>query len=311
MFKILMRSPWSSKPIEVGDFYFSRDFSWAEADALVALRQPHPDLLTFPGPKAWYCCEARKHEALFAAPEWRSIIAQLKPEETLYHAHPDPYYRVPHVTQRLLKTAIPYPCTDPRLPKAVAVVSNTGGAPEQRSREMMLRNTFATHPAVDIYGKRNAWERFQADASAKPQTPPNYKGELPGGWSSPDRLACIARYKAAICFENALEPYYFTEKFVCSVLGGCIPIYHADPVVRAHFLQGAAWVDPVDFAFDPEATIRFALAQDTTTYWELNTAWLQSEPVRATCRLAVYERIGTILRQRGTTRKPIEAEGRV
>ena len=107
----------------------------------------------------------------------------------------------------------------------------------------------------------------------------------------------LARYNAATFFENALEPYYFTEKFVCAALGGCIPIYHADPVVRAHFLPGAAWVDPVDFDFDPEATIHFALAQDATAYWEQNRAWLQSEPVLATHALAVHERIGTILRQ--------------
>ncbi len=296
MFKILMRVPWPSKPINVGDFCFSRDFSWAEADALVAIRQPHPDLLTFPGPRAWYCCEARKHEALFAAPEWRSIIVQLKPEEMLYHAHPDPTYRVPHVTHRHPLTATPYNCTAPRLAKAVAVVSNIGGPPGQRSREMMLRNAFVTHSAVDLYGKQAVWARFRADVSANPGLPPNYKGEIPGNWSDPERFACIARYKAAICFENALEPYYFTEKFVCAVFGGCIPIYHAEPVVRAHFLQGAAWVDPVDFDFDHEATIRFALAQDASTYWEQNTAWLQSERIQATHALAVYERIGIILR---------------
>lgn len=261
MFKILTRVVWPSQPINVGDICFSQDFSWAEADAFVAIRKPHPDLLTFPGPKAWYCCEARKHAALFAAPEWRSITAQLKPEETLYHAHPNPDYRVPHVTHRPPLTAIPYSGTAPRLPKAVAVVSNSGGSPKQRSREMTLRNTFATHPTVDLYGKPKAWVNFRASFFSRPTTPPNYKGEIPGGWSSPERLACVARYKAAICFENALEPYYFTEKFVYSVLGGCIPIYHADPVVRAQFLQGAAWVDPADFDFDPEATLRFALVQ--------------------------------------------------
>jgi len=298
MFKILMRIPWSSKPLKVGEFCFSPDFSWVEADAFVAFRQPHPDLLTFPGPKAWYCCEAREHAALFAAPEWRSITAQLKPEETLYHAHPNPAYRVPHVTRWAPPTVAPYGCTAPRLTKVAAVVSNTGGPPGQRSKEMRLRNTFVTHPMVDLYGKPEAWANFRAGFFSRPKTPPNYKGEIPGGWSSPERLAYVARYKAAICFENALEPYYFTEKFVYSVLSGCIPIYHADPVVRAQFLQGAAWVDPADFNFAPEATLHFALAQDATTYWEQNIAWLQSTPVKATHALAVYERIGTILRQR-------------
>src|SRR5262245_3152762 len=94
LFKISVLSSWSSS-LTMGDNWFSTHLSFAEANAVLARDRPYPELLTFPGPKAWYCCEARGRKALFESVEWSTFIAQLKPEEMLYHAHPDLRYRVP------------------------------------------------------------------------------------------------------------------------------------------------------------------------------------------------------------------------
>ena len=76
------------------------------------------------------------------------------------------------------------------------------------------------------------------------------------------KVGLFSRYHAAICLENTLEPYYFTEKFVDGVRAGCVPVYRAHPTVRDGVLRGARWVDPTDFGLSAKRTLEFALSLD-------------------------------------------------
>jgi len=60
-FRILVRRPWAPKTFDFGDVILSTDFSEHEVDALLCEWAPHPDILTFDGPAAWYTCEPRSH----------------------------------------------------------------------------------------------------------------------------------------------------------------------------------------------------------------------------------------------------------
>lgn len=288
--KVRLLSPWHQE-MQVGKFHFSVSFSAEEADALLCEWAPYEELFSFPGPKAWYCCEAT-NSGLFRTRQWQAYLKPLKSSEFLYHAHPNIRYRVPHITH---VTTLSMNCNKRRLNKAVAIVSNTGGAPWRRSKDMSLRVKFATHPDVDLYGRRQAWEGFRAGLLSRPGPPRNYRGEIEGDWHDAARFDHMSHYKAAVCLENTCEPFYFTEKFVCAVQAGCIPIYHAHETVREGVLKGAAWVDPAMFKYDVNATIEYALGEDIEEYWAINGEWLKSEALRATHVRAVFERIGQIL----------------
>ena len=293
-FKIRLISLWHTD-LKVADFHYSTSYSLEEADALLSEWAPSEELLRFSRPKAWYCCEATSNSA-FRQPGWKFFRETLPPAEFLYHAHPDLRYRVPHVTH----FSYDYPMADraDRLSKAIAVVSNTGGPPWRRKRDMDLRLKFITHSQVDLYGRSQAWRTYRANFLSRAGCPRNYCGEVAGSWSGQARFELMSHYKAAICFENTSEPFYFTEKFVGAVQTGCIPIYHAHETVRQGVLSGALWVDPADFEYDADATIEFALKEDWEKYRSVNDEWLKSEGVQTTHVLRVFERIGQILQWR-------------
>lgn len=290
--KIRLISPWHTE-INAGDFQFSTSFAPEETGALLCEWSPHQELLSFQRRKAWYCCEATSR-GLPQTPEWQAFRKSLKPSEFLYHAHPDLRYRVPHITH---VTTHLVNCSDQRLDRAVAIISNAGGSPWTRGRDLSLRARFATHPDVDLYGQNEAWSNFRRTSFSRPRLPGNYKGEIEGRWHDAARFKCMSQYKAAICFENTREAYYFTEKFACAVQSGCIPIYHAHKTLKEGILKKAAWVDPATFDYDVDATIHFALNENMEKYWTINEEWFKSEPVRATSLTVVFETIGQILHQ--------------
>lgn len=300
VFKIRLVSPWEKTDIQIGNFNFSIHYSVDEADALLCEWAPHDELFTFSKPKAWYCCEPI-HGPQFAKKEWIHYRNRLNSSERFYHSHPDLEYRVPHIT--IKDTSGVYYFADKPIQKkskAIAVVSNTGGSPWRRTKQMMTRGLFITHSSVDLFGKKEVWKSFRQKWFSYPNVPANYCGEIPGSWTAQTRYALMSQYKAVVCLENTIEPYYFTEKFVSAVQANCIPIYHAHPTVRDTILQGAKWVDPVDFDFDPNATLAFALKEELQEYITLNQVWLYQKAIPETSFRSVFHRIATILARNAT-----------
>jgi hypothetical protein len=110
-----------------------------------------------------------------------------------------------------------------------------------------------------------------------------------------DHVQFLSTYKVVVCLENCVEPYYFTEKFVNAVRAGSIPVYHAHPVVKERFLNGAKWVDPADFGFNPRRTIEFALAQNQAEFRQVNDSWLHSGILAETENNRVFSNLYKII----------------
>lgn len=283
-------SPWLQE-LETPEAFFSVKVSTQTADALLCDWNPDPELFTFPRRKAWYCCEPRDQFRELGGGKWPSTRSRMAPGDFLYHGSPDAQLRVPHITH--IENPTVNWNTD-RQERVVAVVSNHGGPPWKRHRGVSYRNRFATNSRVDLYG-RKGWMRYQAGWLNRPGAPKNYKGELPGDWPASIKRELMARYKVAICLENTIEPYYFTEKFVEAVCAGCVPVYRAHPTVAQTILRGARWVDPVNYGNDPEATIDAALSIDAEPVRQQNEQWLASEDIAATHVRNVFGAIGRIL----------------
>jgi hypothetical protein len=283
-------SPWFEE-METPDAYFSAKLQSEKADALLCDWAPNPELFTFARRKAWYCCEPRCQFRSLGGGTWPSVRARMAPGEFLFHDHPDPRWRVPHVTHFENLTVN---WRSDREKRAVAVVSNHGGPPWRRHRDVGFRNRFVTHPRVDLYG-RKGWERYRASWMNRAATPTNYKGELPGDWHAAAKREVMSRYQVAICLENMMEPFYFTEKFVEAVCAGCVPVYRAHPTAAQTVLRGATWVDPADHGHDPEATLEAAFSLDSEKVRQQNEQWLGSDLLAETRSCHVYGRIGRIL----------------
>ena len=288
MFQIRLLSPWREE--YRGEHYlFSRHIPFDNADALLCEWAPHDELLAFQGPKALYNSEAVARK-MFNEPKWKRIKSNQDGNTFIYHAHPDPFYRVPMISfvEPLLRYDV-----ENWICRAVAVISNCGTS--WVSDDIILRNEFATHPLVDLYGREKNWRIYMEDSSSTEILPTNYKGEINWPWDGGNRIETMAKYKAAICLENITEPYYITEKFYAAVQAGCIPIYHAHQTVKEGVLDGAMWVDPADFDFDVENTLIFALAQDRKQYANKNFGWVETSRAQAAGLNQVFLRIGEIL----------------
>jgi hypothetical protein len=295
-FRIRIIDPWApedGRRVHAGGFDLWTEWSPDEAQALLSMWEPDQELLEFDGPKAWFCCEPRSTCDLYDTGKWRRVTDRLEPHEILHHRHPGPECRVPHITHW---GELSMDESADRQNRAIAVVSKHGGTPRKRWQEMQLRVDFATHELVDLYGREDSWRKFRRRTFSWPGPPENYCGEIPGSWGREAKLEKMAGYRVAVCLENTCEPHYFTEKFVDAVRAGCIPVYHAHETVRDGILRDASWVDPADYDMDVEATLRAALDGDPEVYRERNAEWLQSDEVKATSDVAVYERIGEILR---------------
>jgi hypothetical protein len=223
------------------------------------------------------------------------FVKKIENHQLLCNWIPDPLYRVPHITH--CESVSTFKNTG-RYSKAVAVFSNCS-SPLRRfffpDKAIELRVRLALHDRVDLYGRESSWHNYRSNIISPPRIPRNYKGEIAGYWGVGPKLDVISQYKAMVCLENAFEPYYFTEKFVDAVQAGCIPIYHAHETNRNSILKGAKWVDPVDFGFDIDETINFALTQNIEEYWTVNQEWIKSDQVKSTNFFEVFERIGNIL----------------
>lgn len=291
MFKIRLLSSFRERYI-ADHYLFSQNISLDEADALLCEWAPHDDILIFQGPKTWYNSEAVSRK-FFDEAKWNKIKSVHNGHHFLYHSHPNTFYRVPMVAfvEPLLKLD-----TDNRIDRIVAIISNcVSTGPMAVENSIYLRNAFATHPLIDLYGREDRWRAYMQKHFTAQALPVNYKGEINGTWNSRVKFELMAKYKAAICLENVIEPYYFTEKFFAAVQAGCIPIYQAHRTLKEGVLKGAMWVDPVDFGFDIEQTLRFALAQDRGHYASNNFKWLENSAVRAYGLHQVFLRIGSIL----------------
>jgi hypothetical protein len=303
-------SPWGDFEYETEQFRISTSIQPDQADALICRWAPTPELLSFDGPSVWYTCEPRTNPRIgvLAHADQRRFLRQLGPEQILHHAHNDPRFRVPHVTHDRMYS----PRSDgPRERRAVAVVSNFGGAISNRGPDVRLRNDFATAGDVDLYGRPGKWKLYRRRVLAWPRRPRNFRGSIdqglerfglttsPGSGDTYDsyagKIALTARYHAAVCLENTREPWYFTEKFVQAAQAGCVPIYQAHSTVRDSVLSGAEWVDPADFDMDVSATVAHALSLDREEVAQRNAVWLTSEGVKATSESRVWDRIGEFL----------------
>ena len=96
-FRIRHLVPWGETDMRIDDLHFSAAFAADDADALLCDFRPQPELLAFPRRKAWYRTEAWTSDAVHT-PEILHYRERLGPTEFLWHGHPDPVFRVPHVT---------------------------------------------------------------------------------------------------------------------------------------------------------------------------------------------------------------------
>jgi hypothetical protein len=291
-FKVRVVSPWFGD-FETNESIFSSAFKSDEADALLCEWAPSDELFTFPRRKGWYCCEPICQFRELGGGNWPRFRDQLDAHEFLNHNHPNPTYRVPHVThfQRLEVNS-----NLERIDRAIAIVSNHGGSPWRSHPHIRYRNCFITHPKVDLFG-RSGWNHYRSKWYSKRCAPGNYRGEIPGDWPADGKRDLMARYKVAICLENMNEPYYFTEKFVEAVCAGCIPVYRAHPTIRDAILKGARWIDPTEYHDDPDLTLSAALKADADIFSESNREWLQNGNLASTSHTSVYARLETILRE--------------
>jgi len=289
--QVHLKSPWSGR-IETELAVFSPDIPLEQADALLCEWAPTPELFTFPRRKAWYCCEPACQFNALGNGTWPKLKSRLGPHEFLWHGHPDPRYRVPHITHFQALTVDRKP---DRIARAVAVVSNHGGSPLRAHPSIRYRNRIITHPLVDLYG-RHSWKHYRKHWYSKARPPANYKGEIPGDWPAVAKRQLMSRYKVCVCLENMVEPGYFTEKFVEAVQAGCIPVYQAGGDVKSHFLRDAAWIDPADHHIAGESVISAALSRNWESYIEINKKWMSANPrLEETHTMEVFKRIANLL----------------
>ena len=288
--QIRVVSPWFGE-LETSDAFFSVNLPVEKADALLCDWAPSDELFTFPRRKAWYCCEPECQFRGLGGGTWQGIRDRLAPNEFLCHNHPDPRYRVPHVTHFEPLEMKP---NGERLNGAIAIVSNHGGSPLKRHRDITCRNDFITDSQVDLFG-RSGWTRYRRRWFSLPGPPANYRGELPGDWPATGKRELMGRYKVAVCLENMNEPFYFTEKFVEAVCAGCIPVYRANPTVVEGVLKGALWIDPDEHGHDPGRTVSAALGADAEQISETNRGWLQCQSLAETHHEAVFRKLAGIL----------------
>ena len=288
-------SPWFGQ-LETDEVFFSSQLSQHEADALLCDWAPSEELFDFPRRKAWYCCEPQSQFKTVGGSVWASVKTQLGAGEFLCHNHPDPAFRVPHVTH-FQNLAVRL--GESRAHRAIAVVSNQGGSPRTRHPGISYRNRFVTSSKVDLFG-RESWRQYRANLFSRAAAPSNYRGEIPGDWPATAKRDLLARYKVAVSLENMNEDNYFTEKFVEAVCAGCIPVYKPDAATADTVLANAFWVDPTAHGDDPDTVIEFALSLNLEAAQAQHAEWIVSNQwLAASSHSAVFARIARILSANG------------
>lgn len=277
------------------DIRYSPRVSLDEADALLVLYDPSEELLLFDGPKLWFTIEPSWHYHFNGHPTGRRLVKILDDSERAWYGNPNPDFRIPHPTHREL-----FAFSRDESPKsaAVACINNYGGKAWFLKRQIRMRNKFVLNPLVELYGSPQAWANFrQFPCFWRKGHPVNYQGRRSPGKDhyAPAHLQLLSSYKVNVCLENSNEYLYFTEKFVNAAQAGCIPVYNAHSSVRETFLHGAKWVDPSDFDFSPEETIKYALAQDQNEYRDSNDRWLKSDALNPSDDREVLNKLHAML----------------
>jgi hypothetical protein len=289
--QVHLKSPWSGR-IETEQAVFSPDIPLEKADALLCEWAPTPELFSFPRRKAWYCCEPACQFNALGNGTWQKLKSRLGPHEFLWHGHPDPRYRVPHITH---VGPLTMNRNLDRKQRAVAIVSNHGGNPLRTHPDIRYRNRLITEPTVDLYG-RSGWKQYKRHWFSWPTAPANYRGELPGDWDDEKKRQLMSEYKVCVCLENMNELGYFTEKFVEAVQAGCIPVYRATSDLLTTVLRGAIWLDTADSVCGKAKAIEHALKRDIEFVMDCNQKWIEENTeLQKTSGTAVFERIAGIL----------------
>ena len=195
--QVRLKSPWAER-VDTELAVFSRDIPAEQADALLCEWAPDDELFRFPRLKASYCCEPACRFRRLGNGMWHNLRSRLGPHEFLWHGHPDPRYRVPHVT---LFRPLAMNQNPDRLQKAVVIVSNHGSSPWTCHPAIRYRNRLITLPQVDLYG-RSIWQRYRRGWFSLPGAPRNYRGELPGDWPGEEKRRLMSRYKVRVSLEN-------------------------------------------------------------------------------------------------------------
>jgi Glycosyltransferase family 10 (fucosyltransferase) C-term len=304
---IKLFSPWHTRDLVYGNVCFSPGVQLREADGALWEYWPDESIFGYHRPKAWYSWEPRWHSG-YRSDLARRVKHSLDESEWLHYAHPKSEYRVPHITNCGLTTCL---TNTNRVQQAVAIVSNSGGPIWFLRQGLRFRNRFVTHALVQLYGRRCGWEHFRKRGPlSRPAVPSNYCGELnwKDSWMAEEQAKFLSSYKVALCLENSIEPFYFTEKFINAVRAGCVPIYHAHSTVKNGILRGASWIDPADHAYDPERTIRAALGAPLARYQSTNAQWLERAEVRATHFDGVWEKLAGIFANKLAARQRKRAQ---
>jgi hypothetical protein len=129
---------------------------------------------------------------------------------------------------------------------------------------------FHRYEGFHVFGK--GWDRWKLGVSYRDYKAAlrSYRGTCPYD----AKLETMARYRFAICFENAAFPGYITEKILDCFYAGCVPVYYGAPditkyVPRECFIdfrefrdyreldQFLAAVEPADFDSYRAAQRRF------------------------------------------------------
>jgi hypothetical protein len=289
LLRIHLKSPWSHE-FTTQSAIFSSEIPLADADAILCDWQPHDSILSYEGPKAWYCCEPPNQFRTIDKGTWPRFRRKLGDNFFLSHDHPNPLCRIPHVTH-FQDLTINRNLQRDHL--AVSIVSNHGGSPLYRTPSVNFRNHFITHSLVDLYG-RQSWKHFRKNWYSRASFPSNYKGELPGDWHQNEKRRLMSKYRFAICLENEPSPFYFTEKFVEAVCAGCIPIYQSHQSLRDNVLHGAMWVEPkrnIEETLEYCDKIDQEEVQSKNEYWIRHNTHLQNTSIQR-----VYEKIETYFR---------------
>ncbi len=103
---------------------------------------------------------------------------------------------------------------------------------------IQILDYFEKHPEVgfDFYG-HNISNQYKS-----------YRGPIPGGPYSKDKLDVLKNYRFSICFENTTNVTgYVTEKIFHCLTAGCIPVYFGAPNVDK-FIPKDCYIDYRNFA---------------------------------------------------------------
>lgn len=79
-----------------------------------------------------------------------------------------------------------------------------------------------------------------------------YRGAIPGGHTSDEKIATLKNYRFCICFENTHHlKGYITEKIFGCFAAGCVPVYWGAPNIE-EYIPKNCFIDYRDFP-NPEA----------------------------------------------------------